>query len=103
MTSTPFTIGETVIDRDTSIAPLVVVVAMPETPASDWLTYGGHTVASSNPKYPAEAPTVVVVYADDVPTYLSEWDEETPLTEADLQERGIYYEGYPAPRLTSVE
>ncbi len=103
MPATPFSIGETVIDKDTSIAPQLVVVALPETPASEWLMYGGISVASANPNYPDAAPTVVVVYATDLPTYLPEWDEETPLTEADLEERGVYYTGYPAPRLTDAD
>ncbi|RRJ31552.1 hypothetical protein [Halocatena pleomorpha] len=101
MTTTPFVIGQTVMIRDEGLSPRVVV-ALPETPASEWLTYGGRTVAGVNPDYPADAATVVVVFAADVSTYLPDWDGETPLTEATLREKGIYYEGLPAPRLTSV-
>lgn len=103
MAPVPFSIGETIVDRNMSFSPEVVVVAVPGTPASDWFTYGGRTVADANPEYPADAPTVIVVYAADVPTYLSEWDRETPLTETTLRESGIYYESYPAPRLTSTD
>lgn len=103
MTSTPFVIGEMVMIRDKALSPKAVVVALPGTPAADWLTYGGRTVAAVNPDYPADAPTVIVVYAADVATYLSDWDGETPLTERTLQEHGVYYEGFPAPRLTAVE
>lgn len=103
MTTVPFAIGETVVDRNMSFSPEVVVVAVPEIPASAWFTYGGRTVAGANPEYPADVPTVIVVYAADVPRYLPDWDRETPLTETALRESGIYYESYPAPRLTAVD
>ncbi|UPM45071.1 hypothetical protein [Halocatena salina] len=102
MTTTPFAIGEMVMIRDEGLSPTVVVVALPETPASEWLTYGGRTVAGANPDYPADAATVIVVFAADVPTYLPDWDGETPLAEATLREKGVYYKGLPAPRLRSV-
>lgn len=103
MATVPFAIGEAVVDREASLSPAAVVVAVPETPASEWFTYGGRTVAGANPEYPPDAPTVIIVFAADVPTYLPDWDGETPLTETALRETGIYYEGYPAPRLTAVD
>lgn len=103
MTTIPFVIGEIVMIRDKRLSPEAVVVALPGAPAADWLTYGGRTVAAANPDYPADAPTVIVVYAADVPTYLPDWDGETALPESALRESGIYYKGFPAPRLTTVE
>lgn len=102
MTTISFTIGETVVDQETSPSPLAVVVAVPEIPASDWFTYGGQTVAAANPEYPADAPTVIIVFAADVSTYLSDWEGKTLLTETALREYGIYYTCLPAPRLISV-
>lgn len=103
MPDIPFDIGDRVIDREEHPATPSVVVALPETLASEWVTYGGTTVAQANPEYPADAPIVLVVDAADVETYLSEWDGETPLSQPALDETGVYYEAVPAPRFTTPE
>ncbi|WP_248905368.1 hypothetical protein [Halocatena marina] len=103
MTSCPFEIGDTVIDRDDSLAPRSVVVSLPSKAAADWLMYGGVTVAQANPQYPADASIVVVVAVNDVDRYLPEWDAETPLARSTLNEAGIYYRASPACCLTTAE
>lgn len=100
MSDPSFEIGETVVDREDAQAPPLVVVSLPAPTAADWLTYGGTTVAHDNPGYPADARLVVVVAAADLATYLPEWDAETPLPRATLDESGVYYEALPVPRLS---
>lgn len=101
MTSRPFEIGDTVINRDDSLAPTSVVVSLPSKTAADWLMYGGVTVAQANPQYPADASIVVVVAASDVDRYLPDWGAETPLSRSTLNEAGIYYRAIPACCLTT--
>jgi hypothetical protein len=101
MTASSFEIGETVVDRDAPTSVPRIVVALPATAAADWITYGGTTVAQDNPAYPADASLVIVIDVDAVATYLPEWDHETALPRSTLDERGVYYEAVPAPRLTT--
>lgn len=103
MLAIPFDIGDRVIDRDEQPTTPSVVVALPETPTREWIMYGGTTVAQANPAYPADAPIVLIVDAEDVDTYLPAWDGETPLSQIALDETGIYYETVPVPRLTTPE
>lgn len=103
MSDHSFAIGDMVVDREEQLSPPAVVVTLPAPPASEWLTYGGTTVAQANPGYPTDAPVVLVVDAADVDSYLSEWDHETPLSVTALDESGIYYEAVPVPRLTPAD
>lgn len=103
MSDPSFEVSESVVDCANPQPSPLVVVAVPATTASEWVTYGGMTVAQANPAYPADAPTVLVVDATDVDTYLSEWEGETPLRQSALDETGVYYEAVPAPRLTTPE
>lgn len=103
MTASSFEIGETVVDQNAPTSAPRIVVALPATAASDWITYGGTTVAQDNPAYPADASLVIVVDPDSVATYLPEWDHETALPRSTLDEKGVYYKAIPAPRLTTDE
>lgn len=98
-----FAVGDTVIDREDPSAILSVVVSLPEKTATEWLMYGGTTVAGANPTYPADAPIVVVVATADVERYLPEWDGETSLSRPTLDEAGVYYTAVPAPRLITAD
>lgn len=73
MPARPFDIGDRVIDREKRQATLSVVVARPEPPAREWVTYGGTTVTQANPGYPADASIMLVIDAADMDTYLPEW------------------------------
>lgn len=103
MPDIPFDIGEHVVDREGNVATPLVVVALTTTPADEWIMYGGLTVAQDNPSYPADAPVVIVVDADDINTYLAQWDAKTPLSQTTLDEIGVYYTPAPAPRLISTD
>ncbi len=60
MPDIPFDIGERVVDREENLATPSVVVALPATPAAEWIMYGGTTVAQDNPNDPADAHTLDV-------------------------------------------
>jgi hypothetical protein len=103
MIDSTFEIGEVVVDSDASTPVSAIVVALPATTAGDWLTYGGTTVAQANPASPADAPIAVVVDADDVDTYLPEWDHTTSLSRTALDETGVYYQAVPTSLLETIE
>lgn len=87
-------------DPDPDIA---IVVNTPGVPANEWEVPvpDTETLAEDNPDYPADAPTVVVVYRDELREARSEWRERTePYPLSDLAEDGVSFYAFPAGRLT---
>jgi hypothetical protein len=81
-------------------------VNQPPKTASEWTVESRNcTLAEDNPNYPADAPVVVVCFVDDLLEYGPPFDptEQTELSLSTLNETGVHYFTFPAPRLTVLE
>lgn len=98
-----FAIGAVVHDREDDDPNAAIVVNHPPQPADEWLAYRETTVAEDNPEYPADAPVIVVVFADALRAAFPDWagDDSLPLTA--ITESDASHYSFPAPRLTIVE
>lgn len=104
MPESPFDIGDVVHDRDDDDPSDAIVVNTPDISAKDWdIPRLDKTLAEDNPDYPENAATVVVVYEDDLNTYLPAWGREYPVPITQLNKVGVYYYAFPAPRLELIE
>lgn len=98
-----FAIGQRVVDRDDDDPNTALVVNTPPIPANDWEVYGGPTtVADDNPDYPEDAPIVIVVFEEDLPTD-TDWDYTTYVPIVDLTDLDTTIYTFPAPRLTPFD
>jgi hypothetical protein len=98
--------GDRVHDRDDADPNDAIVVNRPPLPASEWEVESRDcTLADDNPNYPADASVVVVCFVDDLVEYGPPFDptEQTALSLSTLNEAGVHYYTFPAPRLTVIE
>lgn len=106
MSDAAWTIGDTVRDRDDDDPDPdpAIVVNMPDVPADEWTVPRIQTtVAEDNPDYPADAPIVVVVFADTLEESFPEWERNDPLPITELNDEGVQHYSFPAPRLEPIE
>lgn len=98
--------GDRVHDRDDPDPDDAVVVNQPPTTASEWdVEPRDCTLADDNPDYPEEASVVVVCFVEDLVEYGPPFDptEQTALPLSTLNESGVNFYTFPAPRLTVLE
>jgi hypothetical protein len=106
MSSQPIQPGDRVHDRDDPEPDDAIVVNQPPTTASEWdVEPRDCTLADDNPDYPEEAAVVVVCFVEDLIEYGPPFDptEQTALSLSTLNEAGVHYYTFPAPRLTVLE
>ncbi|MFC6965100.1 hypothetical protein ACFQL7_28225 [Halocatena marina] len=103
-TDAPFAIGDVVQDREDNDPNDAIVVNLPSKTAAEWIarqgSWGEATVAEDNPTYPADAPIVVVVFADALREAFPDWERETPLALTAVNRSDASHYSFPAPRLT---
>ncbi|WP_248910776.1 hypothetical protein [Halocatena marina] len=106
-TNTTFAIGDVVQDRENDDPNDAIVVNLPSKTAAEWIarqgSWGEATVAEDNPAYPADAPIVVVVFADALREAFPDWERETHLTLTAINRSDASHYSFPAPRLTVVD
>jgi hypothetical protein len=106
MSSQPIQPGDRVHDRDDPDPDDAIVVNQPPTTASEWDVQSRDcTLADDNPDYPEDASVVVVCFVDDLVEYGPPFDptEQTALSLSTLNESGVNFYTFPAPRLTMIE
>lgn len=98
--------GDRVHDRDDADPDDAIVVNQPPMTASEWTVESRDcTLAEDNPDYPDDAAVAVVCFCDDLIEYGPPFDptEQQPLSLAALNESGVNFYTFPAPRLTVLE
>jgi hypothetical protein len=98
--------GDRVHDRDDPAPDDAIVVIRPPMTASEWeVESRDKTLTDDNPDYPDDAPVVVVCFVDDLLDYGPPFDptEQTELSLSTLNESGVHYVTFPAPRLDVIE
>jgi hypothetical protein len=98
--------GDRVHDRDDPDPDDAIVVNQPPTTASEWdVEPRDCTLADDNPDYPDDAAVVVICFVDDLVEYGPPFDptEQTALSMSTLNEAGVNFYTFPAPRLTVIE
>jgi hypothetical protein len=98
--------GDRVHDRDDPEPDDAIVVNQPPTTASEWdVEPRDCTLADDNPDYPEDAAVVVICFADHLVEYGPPFDptEQTALSLSTLNEAGVNFYTFPAPRLTVIE
>jgi hypothetical protein len=98
--------GDRVHDRDDADPNDAIVVNQPPMTASEWDVQSRDcTLADDNPDYPAEAAVVVICFVEDLVEYGPPFDptEQTALSLNTLNESGVNFYTFPAPRLTVLE
>jgi hypothetical protein len=98
--------GDRVHDRDDFDPNDAIVVNQPPKTASEWAIKSRNcTLADDNPDYPDDAAVAVVCFVDDLIEYGPPFDPtaQNELSVATLNESGVHYYTFPAPRLTVLE
>jgi hypothetical protein len=98
--------GDRVHDHDDADPNDAIVVNRPPLTASEWdVESRDCTLADDNPDYPDEAAVVVVCFLDDLLEYGPPFDptDQTELSLSTLNESGVHFYTFPAPRLTVLE
>jgi hypothetical protein len=106
MSSQPIQPGDRVRDRDDPDPNDAIVVNQPPMTASEWdVEPRDCTLADDNPDYPDDASVVVVCFLDDLLEYGPPFDptEQTALSLSTLNESGVNFYTFPAPRLDVIE
>jgi hypothetical protein len=98
--------GDRVHDRDDPDPNDAIVMTLPPVTASEWdVESRDCTLADDNPDYPDDAGVVVVCFVDDLVEYGPPFDptEQNELSVSTLNDAGVHYFTFPAPRLTVLE
>jgi hypothetical protein len=98
--------GDRVHDQDDAEPNDAIVMTLPPMTASEWdVESRDCTLADDNPDYPDDAAVVVVCFVDDLLEYGPPFDptEQNELSLSTLNESGVHYFTFPAPRLTVLE
>ncbi len=102
-----FAIGAVVHDREDDNPNDAIVVNRPSKTATEWIARRGSwsekTVAEDNPEYPADAPVIVVVFADALQAAFPDWEEDAPLALTAINESDASHYSFPAPRLRRID
>jgi len=101
-----FDLADRVEDRDDADPNTAVVVGLPNATADEWDATERKTVAEfpGNEEYPDDAPVVVVVFEDELADAgFGRYVGAGPLDLAALDEKGVDYYAFPAPRLEVVD
>jgi hypothetical protein len=106
MSSQTIRLGDRVHDRDDPEPDDAIVLNRPPMTASEWEVESRNcTLADDNPDYPDEAAVIVVSFVEkfieDGPSF--DPTEQTALSQSTLNEAGVQYYTFPAPRLTVLE
>jgi hypothetical protein len=98
--------GDRVHDQDDSDPNDAIVMTLPPMTASEWdIESRDCTLSDDNPDYPDDAAVAVVCFVDDLLEYGPPFDptEQNELSVSTLNESGVHYYTFPAPRLTVLE
>jgi hypothetical protein len=98
--------GDRVRDSDDPDPNDAIVVNRPPQTASEWeIDSRDCTLADDNPDYPEQAAVIVVCFVDDLVEYGPPFDptDQTELSLATLNEVGVHFYTFPAPRLDVIE
>jgi hypothetical protein len=98
--------GDRVHDRDDPDPNDAIVMTLPPVTASEWdIESRDCTLADDNPDYPDDAAVAVVCFVDDLLEYGPPFDptEQNELSVSTLNDAGVHYYTFPAPRLTVLE
>jgi hypothetical protein len=98
--------GDRVRDRDDPDPNDAIVVNRPPQTASEWeIDSRDCTLADDNPDYPEQAAVIVVCFVDDLVEYGPPFDptDQTELSLSTLNEVGVHFYTFPAPRLDVTE
>jgi hypothetical protein len=98
--------GDRVRDRDDPDPNDAIVVNRPPQTASEWeIEARDCTLADDNPDYPEQAAVIVVCFVDDLVEYGPLFDptDQTERSLATLNEVGVHFYTFPAPRLDVIE
>lgn len=98
-----FAIGDVVYDRKDDDPNAAIVVNTPSQPAQEWHAHNGKSVAEDNPEHPADAPVIVVAFADALQTAFPDWEGSNPLPLTAINDSDASHYSFPAPRLTVVD
>lgn len=102
-----FAIGAVVQDREDDNPNDAIVVNRPLKTVTEWIARRGSwsekTVAEDNPEYPADAPVIVVVFADALQAAFPDWEEDAPLALTAINESDASHYSFPAPRLRRID
>ncbi|HET7323524.1 MAG TPA: hypothetical protein VFJ06_04260 [Halococcus sp.] len=104
MPNPSWNIGDVVRDREDDDPDPAVVINVPDVPADEWdIPRFGKTLAEDNPDYPADAPIVTVLFEDNLDYHFPDWERDEPISYDTLDEWGLQYYTFPAPRLEPAE
>ncbi len=98
-----FAIGAVVHDREDDDPNDAIVVNTPDQPAKEWHAHNGKSVAEDNPAYSADAPIIVVVFADALRAAFPDWEEDAPLPLTAINDSDASHYSFPAPRLRRID
>ncbi len=103
VTEDGFAISTVVHDREDDDPNDVIVVNTPGQPAEEWHAHNDKSVAEDNPEYSADAPVIVVVFADALRAAFPDWEEDAPLALTAINESDASHYSFPAPRLRRID
>lgn len=97
-------IGDVVCDQEDDDPDPAIIVNIPGVPADEWnLPRFDTTIAEDNPDYPADAPIITVLFEENLNHAFPTWEQDSPIAYDTLNERGLQYYSFPAPRLEPAD